>query len=229
MSKSIPTSVPHKIKGAFIVEMGWRNPSTNRVKVLTHARPKHAGVGIGCEMAVFSEGGALLCHIKWLNMTPVMSLEVCTDSARTLVHLIDWKPHILLRTHEQPHGLLTAEQSKENEDAIIHDQVELEGILRSIAQQNIDSLRGTDLEKVPAHMKYISWIERQLREKPNEDVPEACDLARRGALTSYTLSVFQSIEARTGGIAFSEYIFSDASIFASIVVQRIFVGYRLTL
>ena len=294
MLTNIPTSVPHKIKDAWIAETGWQNPSTDRIKVLTQAKLKHTGAGLDCEVAVLSETGAILCYIKRLEMSPVMARELGTDnSGRTLLHHIDWKPHISLRTLQQPHSLCnTARQSPDNEDAAVHDRIELEETLRSVAQQNIDSLRGTDWEKVPAHMKkYISWIERQLLEKPSRDVPEACDLAstlqdlgmrrpswkvftevaqsllsivrgeshkldlslsstlfqdylddavaaicnqdleahlgllahqkptqriletgaRRGVLTSYALSVFQSIEARTGGIAFSEYTYSDAS------------------
>lgn len=294
MLASIPTSVPHKIKDAWIAETGWKNPSTDRVKVLTQAKLKHASAGLDCEVAVLSETGALLCYIKRLEMSPIMAGEVGTDnSGRTLLHHIDWKPHISLRTLQQSHSLCNiARQSRDDEDAIVHDRIELEETLRSVAQQNIDSLRDIDLERMPVHMKkYISWIERQLGEKPGRDVPEACDLtsrlqdlgikrpswkiftevaqslhsivrgephelelspssalfqdsldeavaaacnqdleaylgllahqkptqrileigARRGALTGYALSVFQSIEAHAGGIAFSEYTYSDAS------------------
>lgn len=294
MSTNIPTSVPHKIKDAWIAETGWQNPSTDRIKVLTQAKLRHAGAGLDCEVAVLSETGALLCYIKRLEMLPVMARELGTgNSGRTLLHHIDWKPHISLCTPEQLHSLCnTARQLPDNEDATVHDRIELEETLRSVAQQNIDRLRGTNWEKVPAHMKkYVSWIERQLREKPSRDVPEVSDLtsrlqdlgmrrpswkmftevaqnllsivggepheldlslssalfqdclddavaavcnqdleaylgllahqkptqrileigARRGVLTSYALSVFQSIEARTEGIAFSEYTYSDAS------------------
>ena len=294
MSTHIPTSVPHKIKDAWIAETGWRNPSTDRIKVLTQAKLKKAGAGLDCEVAVLSETGALLCYIKRLEMSPVMARELGTDiSERRLLHHIDWKPHISLCALGQLQSLCyIARQSPDNEDATVRDRIELEETLWSVAQQNIDRLRGIDWEKAPARMKkYISWIERQLREKPSRDVPEACDLtstlqdlgkrrpswkifkevaqsllsivrgephelelsissalfqdylddavaavcnqdleaylgllahqkptqrileigARRGVLTSYTLSVFQGIEARTGGIAFSGYAYSDAS------------------
>lgn len=296
MSTNIPTSVPHRIKDAWIAETGWHNPSTDRIKVLTQAKLRHAGAGLDCEAAVLSETGALLCYIKRLEMLPVVAREFGTDnSGGTLLHYVDWKPHISLCTPEQLHSLCnTARESPDNnEDATVHDRIELEETLRSVAQQNIDRLRGTDSEKAPDRLKkYISWIERQLREKPSKDVPEICDLtsrlqdlsirrpawkmftevaqsllsivrgephelelslssalfqdylddavvavcnhdlevylgllahqkpaqrileigARRGVLTSYALSVFQSIEARTEGIAFSEYTYSDASI-----------------
>lgn len=294
MLTNIPTSVPHKIKDAWIAETGWQNPSTHRIKVLTQAKLKHAGAGLDCEVAVLSETGALLCYIKRLEMSPVMARELGTDnSERTLLHHIDWKPQISLRILQQPNNLCnSAIQSTDNEDVSIHDRIELEETLRSVAQQSIGNLQATDWEKVPAHMKkYISWLEHQLREKPGRDVPEARDLAsrlqdlsmrrpswkmftqvaqsllsiarrepqepelslssavfqdylddavaavcnqdleaylgllthqkptqrilevgaRRGVMTSYTLSVFQSIEARTGGIAFSHYTYSDES------------------
>jgi NADPH:quinone reductase-like Zn-dependent oxidoreductase/malonyl CoA-acyl carrier protein transacylase/ubiquinone/menaquinone biosynthesis C-methylase UbiE len=292
MSTSVPTSVPHKIKDAWIAETGWRNSSTNRVDVLTQAKLKHAGAGLDCEVAVLSETGALLCYIKQLEMLPIMAGEAgFDDSGRKLLHHIDWKPHISLRSLQQPHNLgSTATKSPDNEDAVVNDRIELEETLRSLAQQNIDSLGHTKWERMPAHMKkYISWTERQLREKPNREIPGGYDLtsklhdlgmrrpswkmftevaqifpsvvrgepqevelslsselfqdylddtvtavcnqefdaylgllahqkptqrileigARRGVLTSYALSVFQSIEARTGGIAFSEYTYSD--------------------
>jgi NADPH:quinone reductase-like Zn-dependent oxidoreductase/SAM-dependent methyltransferase len=292
MSTNIPTSVPHKITDAWIAETGWQNPSTDRIKVLTQAKLKHAGAGIDCEVAVLSETGALLCYMKRLEMVPVMARERGTDSGRTLLRHIDWKPHISLRTLQQPRSFCTGGQSPEYEDAIGQDRVEFEETLRSAAQKTIDSLCGTDWEKMPTHIKnYVSWIERQLRNKPSRDVPEACDLtrsledlatrrpswkiftevaqnllsivrgephelelslssalfqdylddavaavcnqdlqaylellahqkptqrileigARRGVLTSYALSVLQRIEARTGGLAFSEYAYSDAS------------------
>ena len=294
MSTHLPTSVPHRIKDAWIAETGWQNPSTDRIKVLTQAKLKPGGAGLDCEVAVLSETGALLCHIKLLEMLPVVAREFGTDKrARMLLHHIDWKPHISLRTLQQPHSLCnTARQLPDNEDATVHDWIELEETLRSVAQQKVDSLRVTDWERVPAHMKkYLTWIERQLQEKPSRDVSEPCDLtsrlqdlamrrppwkmftevaqnllsivrgepheldlslssalfqdclddavsavcnqdfegylgllahqkptqrileigARRGVLTSYALSVFQIIEARTGGIAFSEYTYSDSS------------------
>ncbi|KAL1857091.1 Type I Iterative PKS [Diaporthe australafricana] len=294
MSKHVPTSVPHKIEDAWIAATGWQNPSTNRIKVLTEAKLKHAGAGLDCEVAVLSETGALLSYIKRLEMLPVMAREVDTEeSGRKLLHHIDWKPQISLRNLQEPDSLCdTARQPSEDEDASAHDRVELEETLRAVAQQNIGSLRDTDWEKVPAHMKrYFSWMEHQLQEKPSKDGPEESDLtsrlqdlgmrrpswkiftevaqnlvpivrgephgldlslsaasfqdclddavsavcnqdleaylellahqkpnqkilevgARRGALTSYALSVFQGIEARTGGVAFSEYVFSDAS------------------
>lgn len=294
LSTNIPTPVPHKIKDAWISETGWQNPSIDRIKVLTQAKLKHAGTGLDCEVAVLSETGALLCYIKRLEMSRVMARELGTDSSgRTLLHHIDWKPHISLRIPQQLQNLCnTARRSPDNEGGIVHDRVELEEILHSVAQQNIDSLRHTNWEKVPAHIKkYVFWLERQLQGKPSRDVLEACDLtsrlqdlgrrrpswkiftevaqslpsivrgeshelelslssalfqdylddavaavcnndleaylgllghqkptqkilevgARRGVLTSYALSVFQSIESRTRGIAFSEYTFSDAS------------------
>ncbi|KAI9646805.1 hypothetical protein NHQ30_004804 [Ciborinia camelliae] len=48
---------------------------------------------------------------------------------------------------------------------------------------------------------YLELLDHQ---KPTQRILEVG--ARRGVLTSYALSVFQSIEARTGGIAFSECI-----------------------
>ncbi|KAL8717110.1 MAG: hypothetical protein Q9225_005621 [Loekoesia sp. 1 TL-2023] len=155
MSTSIPTSVPHKIKDAWIAETGWQNPSTDRIKVLTQVKFKHAGAGLNCEVAVLSETGALLCYITRLEMSPVMARELGTDnSGRTLLHHIDWKPNISLCTMEQPHSLCnTARQSPGNEDATVHDRIKLEEILRSVAQQNIDRLWGTDWEKVPARIK----------------------------------------------------------------------------
>ncbi|KAL1603469.1 putative PKS/NRPS-like protein biosynthetic cluster [Paraconiothyrium brasiliense] len=294
MTTNVPTSVPHKIKDAWIAETGWQNPSTDRVDVLTEAKLKHAGAGLDCEVTVLSETGALLCYIKRLEMLPIMARENDKDdSGRTLLHHIDWKPHISLRPLQQPQSVRNgATKSLENEDTAVHDRIELEETLRSVAQQYIEHLRDIDREVMPTHMKkYISWIEQQLREKPSRDIPDGCDLisrlqdlamrrpawkvftevaqnflpivcgekhdlelslssplfqdylddevaavcckdfeaylellahkkptqrileigARRGVLTTYALSVFESIETRTGGIAFSEYTYSDAS------------------
>ncbi|KAK3385761.1 polyketide synthase PksD [Podospora didyma] len=320
MSKHVPTSVPHKIKDAWIAATGWQNPSTNRVKVVTRAKLKFAGAGLDCEVAVLSETGVLLSHIKRLEMLPVMASDAggAEDVGKTLLHYVDWKPHIplSLRTLQQPQSLLgtgtTPGDAAENEeDAIVHDRVELENMLRSVAQQNIGSLRGTDWEKVPAHMqKYVSWIENQLGEKQpsRQDTPEAeagnltarlqdlgtrrpawkmftevaqnlpaivrgephelelslsstlfqdclddavaavCNSdfdaylgllahqkpsqrilevgGRRGFITNYVLSVFKSTEDRTGGVAFSEYTYSDPSTPAADDAKQRFSEYQ---
>lgn len=293
MSVNVPTSVPHKIKDAWIAENGWHNPSTNRVKVLTEAKLKTGGAGLDCEVSVLSETGALLCHIKRLEMTPIMAREDSDDDVgRSLLHHLDWKPHLSLRTMQQQ--LVSSQssvKSSNEKDVALSDWIELEETLRSVAQQGIDRLRGAGLETLPVHTKkYISWLEGQLGEKLGEDVSEGHNLtsklqdletkrpswrfftevaqnfssiasgeshqidlspsspayqeylddavaticnpdfeaylellahqkpaqrileigARRGALTDYVLSVFQNVEARTGGIAFSEYTYSDA-------------------
>ncbi|KAF2470531.1 polyketide synthase PksD [Lindgomyces ingoldianus] len=292
ISKNIPTCVPHKIKGAWIAETAWRDPSADRVDVLTEAKLKSTGAGLDCEVAILSKTGALLGYFKRLEMLPIMSREIdLDDSGRKLLHHIDWKPHLSLRPPQQPHDLgNTAIKSPDNEDAAVSDRIELEETLRSVAQRSIDSLQHDEWERMPAHVKkYISWTERQLRGKPNREIPAGCDLisklqdlgmrwpswrvfteaaksfpsvvreepqeldlslssdifqdylddivaavcnqdfeaylgllahqkptqrileicARRGALTSYVLSVFQRIEARTGGITYSQYTYSD--------------------
>lgn len=295
LSEDVPTSVPHKIKNAWIAATGWQDASENRLKVFTEAKLKKFGAGIDSEVAVLSETGVLLSHIEQLEFLPIMARKVDTDnSGRKLLHHIDWQPYVSLRTLRRPDTfdmlcIPNLKHSPEEEDAIAHDRVELEETLKAVARQNIHSLRGIDREKMPAHMKkYVSWIERQIQKAPSKDRPEACDLmgrlqdlsmrrpswkiftevaqrllpifrgeiqgidlsaltqdwlddavaavfnedlkedlqllahqkpsqkilevgARRGALTSYVLSVFQSIEARTGGLAFSEYTYSDGS------------------
>ncbi|KAI9646806.1 hypothetical protein NHQ30_004805 [Ciborinia camelliae] len=120
MSMNIPTSVPHKIKDAWIAETGWQNPSTNRIKVLTQAKLKQAGAGLDCKVAVLSETNELLCYIKRLEISPVMARELgIDDSGRKLLHHIYWKPDISLHTLQQLHNLCNvARQSPGNEDAI---------------------------------------------------------------------------------------------------------------
>jgi len=294
MTTNVPTSVPHKIKDAWIAETGWRNPTTERVDVLTEAKLKTAGAGLDCEVAVLSETGVLLCHIKRLEMLPIMGREAgVDDGVRKMMHHIDWKPQVSLRTLQESRTLDGAATiTAEDEDAVANDRTLLEETLRSVAQHNIDGLRYTEWERMPAHMKrYISWTDRRLREKPSAKVTELSDLdsklqdismrrpswkvftevaqilplvargdaheldlalssdlyqdylddtvtavcnqdfeaylgllahqkptqkileigGRRGALTSYVLSALQATEARTGGMAFSEYTFSDTS------------------
>jgi NADPH:quinone reductase-like Zn-dependent oxidoreductase/SAM-dependent methyltransferase len=54
-----------------------------------------------------------------------------------------------------------------------------------------------------------SRLELLAHQKPTQRILELG--ARRGAFTNYVLSVCQGIEARTGGIAFSEYTYSESS------------------
>lgn len=296
IAKNIPTCVPHKIKGAWIAENGWRGASSDRVDVLTEAKLKSTGAGLDCEVAIMSKTGALLGYFKTLEMLPIMSREIdLDDGGRRLLHHIDWKPHLSLRTLQQPRDLGDTEmKSLDDEDAAVNDRVELEETLRAVAQRSINSLQAGEWERTPAHVKkYISWTKRQLQGKPsmrkilkggdltsklqdldtkwpawkmfteaaqsfpslvrgeskkiklslssdlfqdylddtvaavcNQDLEAYLELlahqkptqrvleigARRGVLTNYVLSVFQRIEARTGGIAYSQYTYSDSQI-----------------
>lgn len=296
MTRRVPTSVPHKIKDAWIAESGWRNPSTDRVHVLTEAKLKNAGAGFECEVAVLSETGGLLCHIKELEMLPLMARDVgAAGSEKKLLHHVEWKPHISLGALKRQVNLDAAgTRTSEKETSIVEDRVRLEGILRSVAQQNLNSVSQIDRGRLPTHLRnWVSWIERQLKRKTNEEIPLGCDLITKlqglaerrpswnifteiaqrmpsilrgepealawslssdpfqdylddtaaavcnedtktylellahqkptqrileigtrsgGALTSFVLNVLQKIESDTGGIAFSQYTCSMASL-----------------
>ncbi|KAJ8112206.1 hypothetical protein ONZ43_g5443 [Nemania bipapillata] len=276
MSLNIPTSIPHKIKDAWISETGWQSPSTGRVKVIADAKLKHAAAGLDCEVAVLSETGALLFYIKRLEMLPIMARERGDDDTeRTLLHYIDWKPQVGLNKLQQSREVSNAlANSPSSEGAAVHDRTELEETLKFVVQQNMDNLRGTDLEKMSVHIRqYINLLESQLQEKPTRDVPKACGIAAKlqdigarrpswkiftevahnlnsiineeshGLELSLSSPLVQDylddmvatvcnpnleayfellahqkptqgssrIEARTGGIAFAEYTYSDAS------------------
>ncbi|KAK4203182.1 polyketide synthase [Triangularia verruculosa] len=265
MSKNVPTSVPHKIKDAWIAATGWQNPSTNRVKVLTQAKLKPFAAGLDCEVAVLSEAGRLLCHIKKLEMSPVMARELGAEdnSARTLLHRIDWKPHLSsLRAlqHTTDWEKVAAHMKKyvswierrlgetSSRDAAaaapapadlttrlqalatrrpswrLFTEIgqNLAGIIRGEPPQN-EELELTSFSSSPLLQDYLddavvalcanpdleAYLELLAHQKPNQKILEVG--ARRGLLTSYALSVFQGIEARTGGVAFSKYTYSDAS------------------
>ncbi|PVH94279.1 hypothetical protein DM02DRAFT_693560 [Periconia macrospinosa] len=297
---SIPASSIHAYNYALSLrltecrEAGWQNSSTNRVDVLTEAKLKSAGVGFECEVSVLSETGTLLCYIKELEMLPLMARKANLEgSERKLLHYIDWKPHLSLCTQQRAFGLAaTATEAPENENSVVNDRIELESLLRSVAQQNFDILSEIDGEKMPAHIRnWVSWTDRQLQGRPSREIPAGYDLidklqdlairrpswkiftevaqtipsilrgepkalewslssesfrdyldgtltavcnrdaeaylellahqkptqrileigAHRGVLTSFALSVFQNIEADTGGAAFSYYMYSDTS------------------
>ncbi|CAI6290866.1 unnamed protein product [Periconia digitata] len=291
IAKNIPTCVPHKITGAYIAANGWKDAPEDLVDVLTEAKIKSTGAGVDCEVAIMSKTGGLLAYFKRLEMLPIMSREIdLDDGAKKLLHHVEWKPYLSLSSlHQSPGDAMMT--SVDEEDAVANDRIELEQILRAVAQRSIGSVKPDALDRAPAHIKkYISWVERQLQAKPSGKVPSGRDLttklqklgakhpswkvfteaaqsfpsllqgeskkklklslasdiyqdyldesvtavcnqelesylellahqkptqkvleigAGRGALTSYALSVFQKIETRTGGIAYSQYTFSD--------------------
>lgn len=179
MSRSAPTSVPHKIKDAWIAETGWQNSSTNRIDVLTEARLKGASVGLECEVAALSKAGELLCYIKELEMLPLMAHGAGAESSeKKLLHHIEWKPHISLGALQRQVNLKpTGTKTLEKEKAVADDRVELERILRSIAQQNLDSFSHIHRDRMQTHIRnWLSWTERQLQGKVNEGITAGFDL-----------------------------------------------------
>lgn len=172
MAEELPTTVPHKIRHAWISAAGWQYPSTRFVQVLTDSRLKPAGNGIESSVKILSENGSLLCHFEEFELLPIASNESHHVISRKLLHRIDWKPKLSLLSSDQLQRYCDRDKPAAIEGSHSGDQLnELDSILLRIARYNLERLVKTDWTKAPSYMeKYISLIGNQLRQ-----LQEQCD------------------------------------------------------
>ncbi|KAK8041286.1 hypothetical protein PG994_014293 [Apiospora phragmitis] len=294
MSGNLPTTIPHRIRDAWISATGWQYPSTSTIRMLTRSCLKKSGIGIESSIQVLSDDGSRLCHIEKFELMPIAGNHVSDKDTRKLLHRIDWKPHLSLLSPDQLHHFCYACKPFSGDDSTRKDLHDLQAALRLVFQQKIGQILQTDWTKAPPYMKeYVSLIKGELKkmqEEASEGMTEtevdikiealgvkrpawkifaqvtqnllsfirgdanatellsSSDLARNfyedllgrfhdqrlttyfhlavhqapplrvleigggsGAITHLALSIFEQIERDTGGVAFSEYVFTDLS------------------
>ncbi|KAK7972306.1 hypothetical protein PG988_006440 [Apiospora saccharicola] len=295
MSGNLPTTVPHRIRDAWISATGWQYPRTSAIRILTKSCLKGSGIGIESSIQALSDDGSCLCHIAKVELMPIEGNHESENDTRRLFHRIDWKPQLSLLGSDQLRQLCYAcNNPVPGEDSTRKDFYDLQTALRSVLRQNTAQMLQTDWAEAPRHMKeYVSLMQGVLQKTQDEasenttetdgiakmetlgvkrptwkifgevtqellsfirgdasanDLLTRSDLARgfyqdllgrfhnkalmdyfrlavhqapplrvleigagSGAVTQLALSLFGQIERDTGGVAFSEYVFTDLS------------------
>lgn len=294
MSSDLPTIIPYSIHDAWISASGWQYPQTSNIRILTTSKFRLGGAGLDCSFTAMADDWSPLCFVKRLEMLPVLNNEFQSDTAKNLLHGIDWNPQLSLLSTDQLRDFCDADSFPEDESTAVEYCVKLEKTLRTVIRCNIGQLLETDWSKVAPHMeKYVSWMERQLQQTPaqpcdeisEEDLENQLQLLREmkhswrmhieiaenlnsivrgeidpldllfstrlaediyaeyfdrlcnhkfisylnlashqtphqkilevgagtGGMTSHILSALQQTEDRTGGISFSEFVYTDIS------------------
>ncbi|KAK8007839.1 hypothetical protein PG989_001829 [Apiospora arundinis] len=311
MSGNLATTVPHRIREAWISATGWQYPNTSGIRMLTRSCLKGSGIGIESSVQVLSNDGSRLCHMAKLELMPIVGNHESDNDTRKLFHRIDWKPHLSLLSAEQLRDLCYAcnNPSPGEDDSTIKDFHDLQTALRSVLRQKTGQMLQTDWTKAPRHMEeYVSLMQGELQKMQDEasdnmtetdlvtkiealgvkrpawkifiqvvqdflsfirgdvsatELLTSSDLSRSfyedllgrfhnqtlmtyfhlavhqapplrvleigagsGAVTQLALSIFEHIERDTGGIAFSEYVFTDLSDSFSEIARQQFGEYK---
>ncbi|KAI4598722.1 polyketide synthase [Pestalotiopsis sp. 9143b] len=293
LSRNIPTTVPHRIRDAWLAADGWQHPQTRQLRVATKSKPNPVSTGITGTVHISSDNGLPLAYIHKFDFLPVASQAVNDDFSRNLLQQVEWKSQLSMLSLEQLRSHCVARSSGEHEDDTEHYYLDLENALYSVVSHNLNSLGQIEWNSIAPHMRaYISSLETHLqtlqsdaREIVDEETAvralqelsmlrpqwevfyrvaqnlsalahgqmDTLDLSPltslaadfhgsllsgfkkqleaffdlsahqnstlrilevecdSGALTALVISILEEIEARTGGVAFSEYVCTDTS------------------
>ncbi|KAI0166896.1 hypothetical protein GGR52DRAFT_581670 [Hypoxylon sp. FL1284] len=168
MSKEIQTTIPYRIRDAWVSATGWQYPHTRQVRVLTRSGVKPTGIGIECSIDALSDEGLPLCQIKKLDMLPFMSSTPSNDSTRKLFHRIDWQPQLSLLSSEQLRRYCDIDSPVADERFAVDYSCELNETLRLVLKYRLYPITGTEWEKVPPYLaKYVAFMDH-LQEAQDE-------------------------------------------------------------
>ncbi|KAF7535686.1 hypothetical protein G7054_g5162 [Neopestalotiopsis clavispora] len=172
MSRELPTTIPHKIRDAWISASGWQYPSTRIIRVLTHSKLKPIGSGIESSVKILSDNGSLLCHFEQFELLPITSNVPSHDTAKKLFHRVDWQPKLSLLNKNQLQRHCSDSHTAADDTPTIGSEVrDLDMLLLSIAYHNMDQLLSTDWSKAPAYMeRYVSLIVNRVRQLQDQGI-----------------------------------------------------------
>lgn len=169
MSDKLPTIIPHKLHDTWISASGWQYPHTNQIRMLTTSKFKATVKGLDCSFTALADDGSPLCHVKRLEMLPIVGPETRSDSSRKLFHSIDWKPDLSLLSPDQLRQHCAIDDDFRDESSAVEYCTQLEWALRTVLAHNAHSLVPEEWSKAPPHMeKYVSWIKRQVHKAPSQ-------------------------------------------------------------
>ncbi|KAI0165413.1 polyketide synthase PksD [Hypoxylon sp. FL1284] len=167
MSDKLPTVIPHKLHDVWISTSGWQYPRTHHIRMLTTSKFKETSRGLDCSFTALADDDTPLCHVKHLEMLPIVGLETRIESTRELFHSIDWKPDLSLLSPEQLRQHCAIAGDLQDESSAVDYCTRLERALRTVLAHNIHSLVSEERSNAPPHMeKYVSWIKRQVDKVP---------------------------------------------------------------
>ncbi|KAK8037713.1 hypothetical protein PG991_001059 [Apiospora marii] len=170
MSGNLPTTVPHRIRDAWISATGWQHPSTSGLRMLTKSCLKGSGIGIDSSIQVLSDDGSRLCSIAKLELMPIVGNHESDNETKQVLHRIDWKPHLPLLSADQLRHLCYACNLIPSEDSAKKDFYDLQAALRSSLHQNMTQMLQTDWTKAPQQMEeYISLMRGELQKTQDTD------------------------------------------------------------
>ncbi|RYP67344.1 hypothetical protein DL771_007288 [Monosporascus sp. 5C6A] len=183
MSKELPTTIPYRIRDAWISATGWQYPRTRLIRVLTRSKLKPIGTGIECSIKAMSDDGLPLCHIEKFDMLPIMRNESSEDGTKMLLHRIDWKPQLSLLRLDQLRRYCDADRSVVDERSAVDYSRELDKTLRLVFRHNLGQLLETEWSKAPPHMeKYVSFMKSSLQKMQDEPSGVISEEALNGKL-----------------------------------------------
>lgn len=169
MSKELPTTIPYRIRDAWISATGWQYPDTRQIRVLTMSKLKPIGTGIECSIKALSDDGMLLCHIEKFDMLPIMSHESSESGGNKLLHRIEWKPQLSLLSSDELRLYCNLSYSAVDERSAAIYFRDLDRTLRSVFRHNLGRVLETDWAKAPPHMeRYISFMKGLLEKTTDE-------------------------------------------------------------
>ncbi|KAI0459321.1 polyketide synthase PksD [Xylaria acuta] len=220
MSTKLPTTIPYKIRNAWISATGWQYPRTRQIEVLTTSKLRQTGTGIECSIDVMSDHGVPLCYIEKVDLRPIMSAESHHDRAGKLVYRLDWKPDLSLLSPDQLRLRCGVNRPVSESSAVDHSR-ELEKALRSIFRHHLSQILETDWAKAPPHMeKYVSFLRTHLEDVQEDPFFETSEKALNDKLEELAASkpsweIFSEVSKNLlsivrGDIAASELLLSTS-------------------
>ncbi|KAI1452810.1 polyketide synthase PksD [Annulohypoxylon moriforme] len=221
MSDKLPTIIPHKMHNAWISASGWQYPHTRQIRMLTTSRFKSTVKGLDCSFTALADDGAPLCHVKRLEMLPIMGEDTRSDSSRKLFHSIDWKPDLSLLSADQLRQYCRVDDDLQDEGDAVDYCTQLEMTLRRVLARTVHDMAPGEWSGAPPHMeKYVSWMKRQVHKVPIRskiDVSEEQlnhdleDLKRRRPSWGLFIDVAQNLRSIVrGDIDALEFLFSSS-------------------
>lgn len=167
LSRELPTLVPHKVNDLRITALALEKVQSKRLQCSTKSRLRSAELGVEASVTMFDDDGTVLCHLKRLEMLPIMSASTTSEVQKADAHSIEWKPYLPLLDKAQLARYCCLFPQITN--GLVDYNIQLEKTLRALLSQTISNLRTRDWSKAPTHMKaYLSWADDQLQDHQYE-------------------------------------------------------------
>ncbi|PVI00072.1 polyketide synthase PksD [Periconia macrospinosa] len=169
MTNALSTFIPHQMRDTWISATGWQHPDTSSVRMKTQSKLNTSLTGINCSVTILNDDGSLLCHARHVGMSAVANKTATDDDQqKRLLHSYDWQPQLSLLSKRQLSEYCKVDDFYDDENFAIDYCVRLETALRTRLGRILPDLKGALGPDTPEYFRrYVTWIERQLNQKPN--------------------------------------------------------------